>query len=328
MPRRRVAVALIPAPVLADRVDTLRRAVGVPEPFHVPPHLTLVAPVNIRDDDLGAVRAVLRAAAAAARALELRIGPAATFAPESPTLHLAVRDGHGTSAPSAPLAALRDAVRTGPLERDDPWPFVAHVTLAESFPPDRIPGAVRLLAGVDEPWIATSVHLLEQRRRADGSPVWVPVREEPLGGPVVVGRGGIETVLRVAGMVEDDVAMLCAVPPLGPVALPGGPAPLVVVAEGVGRGGVPVAAVVGPVIGAAVGSAAPGGVASLDRLFVQPGRRGEGVGRHLLAAWCSAAADRGASLVVAQDDDLAGDDAFLVRHGFSAAGDVLVRSLG
>ena len=65
MPRRRLAVALLAPVGIADRIDALRRAVGVAEPFHVPPHITLVPPVNVRDEDIPEVLSILRRAAAA-----------------------------------------------------------------------------------------------------------------------------------------------------------------------------------------------------------------------------------------------------------------------
>jgi GNAT superfamily N-acetyltransferase len=68
-----------------------------------------------------------------------------------------------------------------------------------------------------------------------------------------------------------------------------------------------------------------GPVATLDAVVVRPVDRGLGAGAHLLAAWCSAAAERGAAMVVARDDD-AGTE-FLTRHGFVVHGGLAVRTL-
>lgn len=312
MPRRRLAVALLAPVGAAEPIDTLRRAVGVPEPFHVAPHCTLIPPVNVRDEDLGEVRDTLRRSAAAGAPFELSVGPATTFAPQTPTLHLAVG---GSPDAMAMLHRLRSAVRSGPLDRPDEWPFTPHVTLHERHPERSIAAAVDTLSGVNETWAVDRVHLLEQRRRDDGSPVWIPVREEPLDGPTVVGRGGIEVVLRTVGMIEEPVAELCGRSPAGPLVGSDAPMPLVVVAASVGDPDLP--------IGAAVGSLRSGPVAVLHAVVVRPVARGGGTGAQLLAAWCSAAVSRGASLAVAPD----GDGGFLERHGFSAAGDVLVRRL-
>lgn len=318
MPRHRVAVALLAPPALAAQVDTLRRAVGVAEPFHVAPHLTLVSPVNVAADVLGEVRSLLRTAAASTAPFTVRIGPADSFSPDSPTLHLAV--GGDPGALDA-LAGLRDRVHRPPLDRPDEWPFTPHVTLAEAYPADRIPAAVEVLVGVEARWTVTAVHFMEQRRRDDGSVHWVPVAEEPLGGPRVVGRGGLELALRTVAMVRDEVAALCGLDPEPPATGEGGPLPLVVEAEE--------EAGPGAAIGAAVGHM-NGPVAALDAVVVGPVDRGLGAGAHLLAAWCSAAAERGAGVVLAPagaDRTEDGGDGFLVRHGFTPTGGVLVRTL-
>ncbi len=53
VPKRRLGVALlIPAP-LDREIDGLRRAVGDGALGRIPPHLTLVPPVNVREDRLG-----------------------------------------------------------------------------------------------------------------------------------------------------------------------------------------------------------------------------------------------------------------------------------
>ena len=181
----------------------LRRAVGVPEPFHVAPHITLVPPVNVRDEELADVLVLLRSAATDAGPFSLDVGPAATFLPGTPTLHLAVG---GSEDEVRHLGSIRAAVRSGPLDRPDEWPFTPHVTLHERHDPDAIGPAVATLSGVHQRWEIDRLHLLEQRRREDGTAHWAPIREEPLGGPAVVGRGGLEVVLRTVGMVEEAVA--------------------------------------------------------------------------------------------------------------------------
>lgn len=322
MARRRLAVALLCPPALAAEVDVLRRAVGVAEPFAVLPHLTLVPPVNVAEDRFVDALGVLRAAAGSVGPFDLVVGPAATFAPDTPTLHLSVR-----AAPSDAerLVELRTLLRTGPFDRPDAWPFVPHVTLAESLPDGPggagLDAAVAVLGGFRSPWRAERVHVLEQGRRETGERVWRPVHAEPLGGPVVVGRGGVELRLRVVDVVEPAVAERLGVPPLGiPEQGPFGSSgdPVVVVAEDLRAGGAEAFEPLG------VAAGASGRVAVLERLVVAQGRRGHGVGAHLLAAWTSAVVERGAEVLVA-DPDPGSDGDFLVRHGFSRAGDLLVR---
>jgi 2'-5' RNA ligase/GNAT superfamily N-acetyltransferase len=296
-------------------VDALRRALGAGPPFHVAPHCTLVSPINVATDDLGEVHRILRAAAAATAPFTLDVGPATTFAPATPTVHLDVT-GPGVAA----LVAVRDELRRGPLERPSVWPeYRPHVTLKEEHPAVAIPEAVRTLSGFREPWRIDRLHLLEHRRRDDGTPHWVPIREEPFGGPVVVGRGGVELALRTTRMVEGPVAALCGVAPVGPLGPPGGAVPLAIVAEPPDD---PTA-----LLGAAVGTVGTGPAAELAAVVVDEAARGSGIGRHLLAAWCSAAAAGGAELVVVDAGSSADGAAFFAAHGFSAVADRWVRRL-
>ena len=104
MPRQRLGVALLIPPPVAAEIDALRRAVGDEDVTRIAPHVTLVPPVNVREEEVDDAVAVLRRAAAAVPPLRLELGPVTTFAPVSPTLHLAVggdvdgvrrlRDGH------------------------------------------------------------------------------------------------------------------------------------------------------------------------------------------------------------------------------------------
>ena len=314
MARRRLAVVFLAPQAEAAEIDALRRAVGLVEPFHVAPHVTLVPPTNVAEADVPAVLGILRRVAATSRPLELDVGPAATFLPETPTLHLAV-----TAADPEALSSLRGRLRCGPFDRPDVWPFHPHATIRESADPELIAAAVAALAGLTQRWSVASVHLLEQHRHGPDHPRhgqahWVAIREEPLGGPAVVGRGGIELALRTVSMVEPDVAGLLGTDPTEPPSRPG-PRPLVVVAEDPGTPG--------PVVGAAVGSAGNGSTtADLVNVGVVEDRRGEGIGRQLVNAWCSEAARQGAEVAVGPDHP------YLVAVGFEPAAGVAVRSLG
>src|ERR1700730_1474892 len=90
VPRLRLGVVvLLPADVAAE-VDVLRRAVGDPQLGRVPAHLTLVPPVNVREDALSGGLSAMRPAVEPGRAVPLSLGPAATFLPATPVLYLSV----------------------------------------------------------------------------------------------------------------------------------------------------------------------------------------------------------------------------------------------
>lgn len=198
MARRRLGAVLLLEGRVAAEVDGLRRACGDPALGRVPPHITLVPPVNVREDDLPAALTRLRAAAAVARGpVELALGPPATFLPVNPVLHLAV-GGPGRPA----LQRVRDAVFAYPLERPLSWPFVPHVTLADGIAAERIEAALVALADYEVPATFDRLHLLQEGEER----VWRPLADCPLGPPDLVGRGGFEVELTASTLLDPEAA--------------------------------------------------------------------------------------------------------------------------
>ena len=281
MPRARLGVAiLLPAPA-AGEVDGLRRGVGDPSLGRIPAHLTLVPPVNVREEQLGDALAVLRGAAAAARPFTVGLGPPATFLPDNPVLYLAVPVG------AARVRALRDAVFRPPLERALTWPFVAHVTLADGIEPDRLYAALTALDDYRADVAVQAVHLL---REGPGR-VWTPMAEARLGQVAVVGRGGLPLELAVTAGPDPEAAVFVQRQRAGAAG-----------ADPEGGRGEDVAITArreGEVVGVARG-VARGGRAHLSELVVAEALRGQGIGAHLLAAFESWAAQRGVARLSAR----------------------------
>jgi 2'-5' RNA ligase/GNAT superfamily N-acetyltransferase len=304
MARQRLGVALlIPAPVAVE-VDALRRAVGEPDVERVPAHITLVPPVNVREDEIDAAVAVLQAAAARTPPLGLTLGPVTTFAPVSPTLHLAVGgDVDG-------LRRLRDAVFVPPLERKLTHDFVPHVTLVEQS--DRIDESIGVLAGYTAEVVLTSVHLLRETHDDDSGRRWRPIADAVLGArPAVIGRGGLELELTTSGALPpearrwlDDRWTDDQVERFGAAIAPY--EPLAVVARRDGR-----------IVGTAEGDTRATGEAYLAELMVAADARGEGIGAHVLAAFASAAAERGATYLTLRTHAGGRARAFYERLGFT-----------
>lgn len=189
MPKRRLGVALVLPPPAAAEVDALRSALGDPALGRIPAHLTLVPPVNVREDRLDDALAVLRAAAASVPGpLSIELGPVSTFLPANPVLYLAV--GGDTDG----VVALRDAVFVEPLSRSLTWPFVAHVTVADEAPVDRIEAAVVALAPYRLAVRLDHVHLLEE----GPGRVWEPLADARLGPAPPAGHGGLPVDLHLA----------------------------------------------------------------------------------------------------------------------------------
>jgi 2'-5' RNA ligase len=194
--RRRLGVALVLDPPVSDAVDGLRRALGDPSLNRIPPHITLVPPVNVRADQLAAALARVRAAAATQPGpLQLTLGPTATFLPDNPVLYLEV------GGDLERLRVLRDAAFVPPLHRSLSWPWVPHVTLADSAGTDRILAAV---AALDRFAVVTAIDRLVVLEETSGR-VWVPLADADLGPEVVVGRGGLSLAITRGRMVDPEV---------------------------------------------------------------------------------------------------------------------------
>jgi 2'-5' RNA ligase len=256
---------------VAAEVDGLRRALGA-DVDRVPPHVTLVPPVNVRDDALADALAVLRAAASATTPAPLRLalGPPTTFQPVTPVVYLAV------AGDLAGLAELRDRVFTPPLARPIGFEFVPHVTLNEDMEPERIPATVAALADFTAEVEIDRVHVL----RENPGRLWRPVADAPFVIPAVVGRGGLPTELTVTDLVDPVAAAL-----LPGVADDDDPAP---------AAGSPWAVTArreGEVVGVAQGRVV-GDRLDVEALVVAPEHRRQGIGRHLRAQVEALAAGR------------------------------------
>ncbi len=278
MPRHRLGVALLLDGPVAHEVDGIRRALGDRSLGHIPPHVTLVPPVNVRADQLGAALDRVRAAAAAGGPLDLTLGPPATFLPANPVVYLDV------GGQVDRLRALRDAVFAPPLDRDLAWPWIPHVTLADDADPLRIDAALLALAGYVRPVDIDRIVLLEQVSDVNGRR-WQPLADAALGPPAAVGRGGGLAVTLIGGRVIDPQA--AALVEAARAAGAGGAG-----AGGAGAGGAGAGAGRPELVVTARREGATVGVAAAWRaddgghigVVVAASTRGQGIGTHLLAA--------------------------------------------
>jgi len=170
MARRHLAVALLPPPEISAAIDGLRGAVGDPNLRRIPPHITLVPPVNVAVDAFDDALAIAGDASRRVGPFGLRVGPPTTFLPATPVLYLAV------AGELDALFTLRTAVYTGLWERPLEWPFVPHVTLHDRATPERIDAAIVALADATFDFHVREIHVLEEF----AGRVWRPIASFPL----------------------------------------------------------------------------------------------------------------------------------------------------
>jgi 2'-5' RNA ligase len=203
-PRRRLGVALLLDPPIADEINGLRRGLGDRSLGRIDAHVTLVPPVNVRGDEVEVALEIVRAAARdCGRPFSLILGPPGTFAPANPVVHLPV------SGDVAPLRRLRDATFAGPLQRTLSWPWVPHVTLADDADPASIAPTLAALASYQVVTLVDRVVVLEERRGPAGRR-WEPFADAALDPGALVGRGGLDLMLVRGRVLDPAVAALIA----------------------------------------------------------------------------------------------------------------------
>jgi 2'-5' RNA ligase/GNAT superfamily N-acetyltransferase len=257
MARQRLGVVLLVPQPVATEIEGLRRALGA-SIGRIPPHITLVPPVNVQERELGDAFRAVRAAASACAPLHLELGPVRTFAPVNPVAYLAVG---GEEQVLDALTRLHASCLSGPLQRELEHDFVPHVTIADELAETRLDAVVPTLRDFATSVTVDRVHVLaEQPGR-----MWTPIADAPLGDPVaVVGRGSLPLELTTTGRPDVEAAALLSFEE----ATEG--RPFAVTARRDGQ-----------VVGAVWGWT-NGGTMELADLVVVAEHRGQGIGRHLL----------------------------------------------
>jgi len=190
MARTRVGVVLLVPDPWAAEVDGLRRACGDSSLGLIAPHITLISPINVRDDQLDDVLEGVRATAASFPPLRLQLLGAKTFAPSTLVAYLAV----GGDADR--LLELRRRLVTGPLERPDRYPYVPHVTVVADQPAQRLASVVAALEDYRVDITVSGIHVLRQH----DDRIWRPLSHARFAEPAVIGRGGLPLELIVSDL--------------------------------------------------------------------------------------------------------------------------------
>ncbi len=171
MPRRNLGVALaIPEPY-GGELQGWRERLGDVNAAAVPPHVTLLPPTGVRDEDLPAIEEHLRAVAAQGAPFRLHLRGSATFRPVSPVVFVPLVQG------IAECELLEKQVRSGPLAREVAFTYHPHVTVAHELPEEVLDRAFAALTTYEAVFDVPGFTLFE--RGDDG--VWRPVQDFPFG---------------------------------------------------------------------------------------------------------------------------------------------------
>jgi 2'-5' RNA ligase/8-oxo-dGTP pyrophosphatase MutT (NUDIX family) len=167
-------IVLLPEP-LAAHVQAWRRAFRDPARDLIPPHLTLVPPQSVAEEDLQAAVELVDRGAAEAMSGMVELRGAATFLPESPVAYLVVSEGAPT------LRVLESMLRTAPLDQRS-FPFHPHVTVAQDRPAEELEEAARDLASFRAVFPLPELTLMEE----DGHAGWRVVHQARVGSSELV----------------------------------------------------------------------------------------------------------------------------------------------
>src|SRR3954471_21352426 len=136
-----VAVA-IPEP-LATELRARRRQFGDRQGGVIPPPVTLLPPTAIDEEVLDEAEEHLAKVAAAETPFEIHLRGSGSFLPVSPVVFVAVAGG------ISDCERLETGVRAGPLERELPFPYHPHGTVAHDLTETSLRQAFDEMAGYE-----------------------------------------------------------------------------------------------------------------------------------------------------------------------------------
>jgi 2'-5' RNA ligase len=163
-----VAIEL-PAPFGAELAELRRRF--APDGGGMPPHVTILAPIDADSDVIEAVMRHLAEVASRTRPFRLVLRGAGTFRPVSPVVFVTIAEGISS------CEQLERQVRSGDLAVDTRYPYHPHVTIAHAVPDADLDRAFRELAGYEASMMIGGMGLHEY---VDGR--WQLLREFSFGG--------------------------------------------------------------------------------------------------------------------------------------------------
>lgn len=155
-----VAIA-VPEP-FGTELTAWRKGLGDPLALAIPPHVTLITPTELDDDEMMATIEHLKSVAAEQWRFEIHLRGTGSFRPVSPVVFVALAAG------ISDCERLQRAVRGGPLAQVLKFNYHPHVTVAHDVPPEVLDRAFIDLADYEARFVVEHFGLFE--RGDDG--VW------------------------------------------------------------------------------------------------------------------------------------------------------------
>lgn len=160
-----VGVILGFPPAIAEELQRWRASFGDPMAGVVPAHITLVTTTHT--DDWEATLHHVREVARQQSPFMITIAGTGTFRPVSPVVFIKVEDGFDS------CVELHEKLQTGPLQRQLPFSYHPHVTIAHDVAPESLDEAETVLENYRATFPVVSMGLYEH----DANGIW-QLREE------------------------------------------------------------------------------------------------------------------------------------------------------
>lgn len=160
-----VGVILGFPPAIAEELQRWRASFGDPMAGVIPAHITLITTTPAQDWE--ATREHVREVARRQAPFMVTIAGTGTFRPVSPVVFINVEEGFGA------CVDLHEKLQTGPLERDLPFSYHPHVTIAHDVAPESLDEAETVLKDYRATFPVVSMGLYEH----DANGIW-QLREE------------------------------------------------------------------------------------------------------------------------------------------------------
>lgn len=152
-------------PEIAEELQRWRASFGDPMAGVIPAHITLVTTTMTQDWE--GTRSHVREVARKQQPFTVTVAGTGSFRPVSPVVFLNVADGFGQ------CVRLHQQLQSGPLERELPFAYHPHVTVAHDVAPESLDEAETMLKDYKATFPVASMGLYEH----DDNGIW-QLREE------------------------------------------------------------------------------------------------------------------------------------------------------